>query len=463
MTVSSGTIPWNEMSEALIAKYGGQAPRYTSYPTAVEWKETFDATAFERALEKTDTATADPLSIYVHIPFCIKRCHFCGCASDVATDLKVYDAYLDVLLREIEAVSARLPNRRQVTQLHFGGGTPTVLDSVRLERLVGALKHAFDFSAAEELALEAAPAVTLPEQIETLGRLGFNRISFGVQDFTPAVQEAVNRVQSVDHTLSLIDTARGLGFAVNLDLMYGLPRQRIETWEENLRQVVALRPSRLAVFGYAHVPWMRPHQKLMNEAELPSAELRLALFRTAHERLTDAGYVYIGMDHFALPEDALSRALAARKLWRNFQGYTVRQASTLIGLGATAISDLGDAFAQNHPKTDAYSARAAVGLATSRGLETSAEDRLRRFVITEIMCNLTLSFEDFEQRFGVRFSEHFAAEQAALEDLAADGLVRLENDRIDVTALGRLFVRHVGLVFDQYSKPSGGEKFSRTV
>jgi oxygen-independent coproporphyrinogen-3 oxidase len=368
------------------------------------------------------------------------------------------------LLGEIDKVASRLPNRRRVTQLHFGGGTPTVLDSPRLEQLVGALKSAFDFSAPEELALEAAPAVTAPEQIETLGKLGFNRISFGVQDFTPEVQQAVDRVQSVPHTLSLIETARSLGFAVNLDLMYGLPRQRLDTWEENLKQVIDLKPSRLAVFGYAHVPWMRPHQQLMNEAELPDADLRLALFRTAHDRLTDAGYVYIGMDHFALPGDALSRALSEKRLSRNFQGYTVKQAQVLLGFGATAISDLGSAFAQNHPKTAEYKALAAAGLATFRGMVTSFEDRLRRFVITEIMCNLVLRFKEVEERFQIKFAEHFAKEQTALSTLEADGLITREPDRIEVTDIGRLFVRHAGLVFDTYSKPkTDGPKFSRTV
>ncbi len=463
-TNSANKIPWDSISPALIEKYGGQAPRYTSYPTAVEWQNTFGAADYERALTEADASAADPFSLYVHIPFCIKRCHFCGCASDVSMDTAEYDAYLDVLLREIDAVASKLPHRRRVTQLHFGGGTPTVLDSPRLERLVGALKNAFDFSAPEELALEAAPAVTAPEQIETLGKLGFNRISFGVQDFTPEVQRAVDRVQSVAHTLSLIDTARNLGFAVNLDLMYGLPRQRLDTWEENLKQVIALKPSRLAVFGYAHVPWMRPHQQLMNEAELPDADLRLALFRTAHDRLTDEGYVYIGMDHFALPDDALSLALREKRLSRNFQGYTVKQAQVLLGFGATAISDLGSAFAQNHPKTADYKERAATGLATFRGMATSPEDRLRRFVISEIMCNLVLRYEEVESRFNIRFAEHFAKEQTALRALEADGLIRLERDRIEVADIGRLFVRHVGLVFDTYSKTqTDGPKFSRTV
>lgn len=461
---ASGHIPWTSISDTLLAKYGGQAPRYTSYPTAVEWNREFDGAAYLRALAQADQSQDDPLSVYVHIPFCIKRCHFCGCASDVSLDTEIYDTYLRALQTEIEAVSTRLPRRRKVTQLHFGGGTPTVLDSPRLARLVGVLKNAFDFSGVEEMALEAAPSVTLPEQIETLGRLGFNRVSFGVQDFTPEVQQAVDRVQSVEHTLALIEIARRLGYAVNLDLMYGLPRQRIDTWEENLKEVIRLKPNRLAVFGYAHVPWMRPHQQLMNEAELPDADLRLALFRTAHERLMDAGYVYIGMDHFALPDDTLSIALAEKKLSRNFQGYTIQQASALIGFGATAISDLGGAFAQNHPKTADYEAMAGTGFATFRGMKTSPEDRLRRWVITEIMCNLVLDFKEVENRFNIDFADHFKNERSGLEALERDGIVCLEKDRVAVTDIGRLFIRHVGLVFDTYSKTqTDGPKFSRTV
>jgi oxygen-independent coproporphyrinogen III oxidase len=458
-------IPWSSIPQSLIEKYSGRTPRYTSYPTAVEWKETFDRAAFERALAEADTDAQAPLSIYIHIPFCIKRCLFCGCASDVSVNTADYDAYLDALFREIDAAAARLPQRRDVTQLHLGGGTPTVLDSRRLERLIEHLKAAFDFSRAAELALEAAPVATSIEQIETLGDLGFNRISLGVQDFTPEVQRAVDRVQSKEHILSLIERARARGFAVNLDLMYGLPEQRLDTWRETLQQLTAVRPDRAAVFGYAHVPWMRPHQQQISEADLPEGPERLALFRAAHERLLDAGYVYIGMDHFALRDDPLSIALSQKQLSRNFQGYTVRQASVLLGLGTTAISDLGIAFAQNLPKTKDYSAQTKqTGLTTYRGIRLTAEDLLRRHIITEIMCNLTLDIQEVEKRFSINFQQHFSNERAALQALETDGLIHMNEKHIRVSALGRLFVRRVALAFDTYSqKETPARIFSRTV
>jgi oxygen-independent coproporphyrinogen-3 oxidase len=458
-------IDWSGVTDELVQKYGGQAPRYTSYPTAVEWNGEFSASEYEAALVAADQSPDEPLSIYVHIPFCKKRCLFCGCASDVCTDTAAYDEYLVALQSEIAAVEKRLLRRRGVAQLHLGGGTPTVLDPDRLAKLISMLKDTFHFANGAELALEAAPGVTDTDQIETLGRLGFNRISFGVQDFTKEVQVAVDRVQSEEHTALLVETARTLGFAVNIDLMYGLPKQRIATWRETLKQVIALRPNRLAVFGYAHVPWMRPNQQRIVEADLPDAALRSALFREAHDLLLSAGYEYIGMDHFALKDDTLSLALREKRLSRNFQGYTVKQAAQLVGLGATSISDLGVAFAQNASKTSDYLARAATsGLATFRGMNTSNEDRLRRHVITEIMCNLTLDLAEVERCFHIDFAKHFNSAEPALNALEEDGIIRLGQGRIDITAVGRLFVRHVGLAFDTYSK-AGADRpmFSRTV
>jgi oxygen-independent coproporphyrinogen-3 oxidase len=402
----------------------------------------------------------------VHIPFCKKRCRFCGCASEVSDSASRYDQYLDALEREIDTVASLTPCRR-VTQLHLGGGTPTALDPKRLERLTRFLDRRFDIDRAKaEVALEAAPSVTTESHITALAALGFNRISLGVQDFSSEVQRAVDRIQSVEHTRALIDIARAGGLGVNLDLMYGLPKQRPDTWNETLSQVIDIRPDRLAVFGYAHVPWMRPHQQQINERDLPDTHLRLALFRIAHDRLLDAGYVYIGMDHFALPDDALVKALETGTLSRNFQGYTVKQASRLIGFGATAISDLKTAFAQNRPGTDDYLLRVNErGLATYRGMRTSAEDRLRRYVITELMCNLLLDIEQTERKFDIDFTEHFAKEQLALNRLQEDGIVRLTDGSVEVTVAGRMFVRHVGMVFDSYieKKDKRTPRFSRTV
>jgi len=463
-------IDWREITKPLLDKYGGQAPRYTSYPTAPEWAP-FSPDEYLTALGETPDDPQSSLSVYVHIPFCKKRCRFCGCASDVSDDAVLYDEYLGALERESSTVASAVTTK-VVRQLHLGGGTPTVLSPDQLKRLMGIITRHFDLTPAPqdrgtpEIALEAAPSVTTLEQIDALADLGFNRISVGVQDFTPEVQQAVDRPQSVDHTRALIDLARRRGFGVNIDLMYGLPKQRPETWRDTLRTVVDIRPNRLAVFGYAHVPWMRPHQRALDERELPDANQRLRLFQIAHDTLLDAGYVYIGMDHFALPDEELARALTAGTLSRNFQGYTVRQASRLIGLGATAISDLGTAFAQNQPDTSRYMAAVrGGGPATCRGMRTSGEDRLRRRIITELMCNLKLDIDAVEAKFKVPFADHFEAELLKLSELEADGLVRVAPAAITVTGKGRMFVRHVGTVFDAYLSGSRKEppRFSRTI
>lgn len=462
-------INWNDITPTLIERYGGQAPRYTSYPTAPMWREGFTAEAYAAALAESPDEPDAALSLYVHIPFCKKRCRFCGCASDVSDDSARFDAYLDALERETAEVAARV-STRTVRQLHLGGGTPTVLNEAQLARLLRAVRKHFEIPTVDahtpEIALEAAPSVTTEAQVITLADLGFNRISLGVQDFTPEVQRAVDRIQSVDHTRRLIDAARSRGFRINVDLMYGLPLQRPETWKQTLDTVIGIRPNRLAVFGYAHVPWMRPHQRELEEAELPTADERLTLFRIAHDALLDAGYTYIGMDHFALPDDELAKALGSGTLSRNFQGYTVKQASRLVGFGATAIGDLGTAFAQNRPATADYMDEiTAHGLATYRGMRVTEEDRLRRHVILELMCNLTLDIPDVEARFNLRFADHFHREQPRLRELADDGLIRLSEEAVRVTGRGRLFVRHVGAVFDAYLQdtPSQGPRFSKTV
>jgi oxygen-independent coproporphyrinogen-3 oxidase len=466
-------IDWREITKPLLDKYGGQAPRYTSYPTAPEWASSFSPDQYLTALGEPPEDPQSSLSIYIHIPFCKKRCRFCGCASDVSDDAALYDAYLDAVEREAATV-ASVVTTKGVRQLHLGGGTPTVLSPDQLKRLTGIITTHFDLTPSlgqrsrgvPEIALEAAPSVTTREQISALADLGFNRISMGVQDFTPEVQQAVDRPQSVDHTRALIELARRRGFGVNIDLMYGLPKQRPETWRATLDTVIDIRPNRLAVFGYAHVPWMRPHQRALDERDLPNTDQRLRLFQIAHDTLLDAGYVYIGMDHFALPDDELARALNAGTLSRNFQGYTVKQASRLIGLGATAISDLGTAFAQNQPDTSRYMAVAAGGApATYRGMRTSAEDRLRRRIITELMCNLKLDIGAVEAEFGITFADHFKAELARLSELEADRLVRVDRATIAVTGRGRMFVRHVGMVFDAYLSRRREEmpRFSRTV
>lgn len=460
-------IPWNDITTELLAKYSGPAPRYTSYPTAPEWTDTFGPADYAGALEEADKSPGDPLSIYVHIPYCKERCLYCGCASWLTNRDGDYNDYLDAVQSEVEAVSAHLPNRRGVSQLHLGGGTPTTLSPDRLERLFEIISGRFNPLPGAEIAIEVNPAVTTFEQVETLARLGFNRMSIGVQDFTPEVQQTVRRIQSVELTRAMFDKAREEGFGgINMDLMYGLPKQRLDTWKKNVETAIDIGPDRLAVFGYAHVPWMRPHQKAFNESELPDTALRFELFKTAHEMLTGAGYVYIGMDHFAKPEDHLARALEERRLWRNFQGYTVREASALVGFGVTAIGDLAGAFAQNRSSLGSYLDETSVGrLATYRGMATSGEDRLRRHVITNLMCNLELDIREVEELFGIEFWKEFSLERQTLGALQDDGLVEVSDSAIIVTPVGRIFVRHIGMVFDTYvrNKSDDGPRFSKTV
>lgn len=460
-------IDWDLLNEPLLEKYSAPAPRYTSYPTAPEWTETFGPQDYLDALERASAEANEPLSLYVHLPYCKERCLYCGCAAFLPKSDADYDIYLDGLAREITAVVGRLNNRLTVSQLHWGGGTPTTLDIPRLNKLFKLITESFSLIDGAEVAIEANPIVTTEEQIESLAALGFNRLSLGVQDFTEEVQRAVGRVQSISQTERLIGVARETGFSsINIDLMYGLPKQRPETWIATLDRVISLNPDRLAVFGYAHVPWMRPHQKQLNESDLPDTKARFQLFRLAHDALIGAGYTYIGMDHYAKKDDELALALGKRRLWRNFQGYTVREAADLVGFGVTAISDVAGSFAQNLSAIDPYLKRAvSTGLATFRGMFTSPVDRLRRHIITQLMCNLHLDIPDVERRFGIDFKREFSLELREVQELEKDGLVTLDERQISVTNMGRIFVRHIGAVFDAYlrEKKEGGPRFSKTL
>ena len=460
-------IPWGAITKDLLTRYSAPVPRYTSYPTAPEWKTNFQAADYEQLLKEADQQKSESFSIYIHIPFCKERCLYCGCASWLVRGPDDSKNYLDSLEREVARVAELLPHRRRVSQIHLGGGTPTTLSSAELERLHGIIADHFEIQEHAELAIEVNPAVTSPAQIELLSSLGFNRISFGVQDFNREVQEAVSRIQPRSVTEELFEKARSSGFeGINMDLMYGLPRQNPDNWEETLETAIAMGPDRLAVFGYAHVPWMRPHQKQLNEKELPDTDLRFYMFQRAHDRLVESGYVYVGMDHFAKPEDELSRALDERRLWRNFQGYTVRQACDLLGFGVTAIGEVGGSFAQNNAELDAYMKTVAgEGLATYRGFLTSNDDKLRRHIITQLMCNLFLEIGRVEEEFGLKFWAEFEPEARALETLARDGIVEFDDRSIQVTAKGRIFVRHVGSVFDSFlgKQTHGGPRFSKSV
>jgi oxygen-independent coproporphyrinogen-3 oxidase len=439
-------------------------PRYTSYPTAPSFTAAFGPDAFAGALSRlgaTDPA-ARPLSLYVHLPFCKRLCLYCGCNTVITTKAGVASRYLDALEAEVKTVARHLRSRRRVTQLHLGGGTPTYLTVAELERLDAILASAFDLDPAAEKAIELDPRETSEEQLEALARLGFNRCSFGVQDFAPEVQKAVNRVQSVAETRSLLETARRLGFnGINVDLIYGLPQQKVETFRATVDQVLAMRPDRIALYSYAHVPWLKPGQRGFDTKQhlvLPTPQEKLAIFQMAIDRFLEAGYRHIGMDHFALPGDELSLALDEGTLHRNFQGYTVKRARDLLGLGQSSISDLMGVYAQSEKDNAAYEATVLAGrLPTIRGLALTEEDERRREAILSIMCEGSLEGEA---------ARGFEKEIEALAPLEELGLVARSKRGARVTSLGRLFLRNVAMAFDAYlpvTSPEKQQQFSKTV
>jgi oxygen-independent coproporphyrinogen-3 oxidase len=450
----------------LIKKYDRPGPRYTSYPTAPEFKETFGPGEYADHLARADAQRA-PLSIYVHLPFCREMCRFCGCNVVATHDRTRADAYLDLLAEEVALVAAKLPNRREASQLHWGGGTPTFLDEKQLTRCHEILARHFTFTKDVEKAVEIDPAITTRSQIETLAKLGFNRISMGVQDFDAKVQEVVGRIQGEKETADLVQAARDNGFhGVNLDLIYGLPYQSPETWKRTLERIIAIHPDRLAVFGFAYVPWSKPHQRLLPQEALPKTEQRVELFLAAVEAFTRAGYRLIGLDHFALQTDELAKAQDAGYLYRNFQGYTIRPAPDTVAFGMTSISDIGGAYAQNAHKLKDWGDQVAAGvIPVERGAAMSDDDVMRRFVINRVMCLLRLDLREVEEKFGA--ASRSAIEEnlrSGVKELQDDGLVTFDGTLLRVTPLGQLLVRNVAMLFDAYLKKDGGKKqFSRTV
>lgn len=454
------------ITPGLLEKYDRPGPRYTSYPTAPEWREDFTVPAYERKLAETGRAADQPLSLYVHIPFCEARCWFCGCNVVITHKDDAVDTYLDSVEIETARTAQLLGPRRQVIQLHWGGGTPTYLTPAQLERLFSILTSRFEILPAAEVGIEVDPRVTTFEQIKLLRQLGFNRLSMGVQDFDPKVQEAVHRLQPFEQTQALFDFSRQAGFSsINIDLIYGLPHQTPESFRQTLKQVGLLRPDRLAVYSYAHVPWLKAHQKLIPESALPKKAGKLALFLAAAEELFAAGYLQIGMDHFARPQDELSKALGARKLHRNFMGYTTMPEVDLVGLGVSAIGNLSGAYAQNEVKINSYhSSLARNRLAVQRGFELEKDDLIRRWLIRSIMCLFSVSFSDLKKEFGVEYSNYFSWEDSQLGGLAEDGLLVRRPDGLEVTPLGRFFVRNIAMTFDRYLRqPKDKPVFSRTV
>jgi oxygen-independent coproporphyrinogen-3 oxidase len=456
------------ISTELLLKYDRPGPRYTSYPTAPDWLDSFGPDDFLSRLEQADRDAPDePFSLYVHVPFCERLCLYCGCNVVITRKHEVAADYLRYLDREMDLAAERLPRRRSVAQVHLGGGTPTFLTPAELTQLHESVTRRFRILPSAEIAIEVDPRVTTADHVRALAGLGFNRVSMGIQDFDPRVQKAVHRIQGEEPTRRLVDRCREAGFqSINVDLMYGLPYQSEASYRRTLEAVLALRPDRVAVFNYAHVPWLKRQQGAFPESALPRGREKLELFRLAVETFTRAGYRQIGMDHFALPSDELAVASEKGTLHRNFQGYTVMPEIDTIAFGVSAISDVCGAYAQNDRTLAGWAALLEAGRpATIRGIVLDAEDRLRRHVIQEILCNFRLDLASVEARFGIRFREHFAAELAALEEHRGDGLVEVHPDRLVVTATGRLLVRNVCMAFDAHLRERRDDRpiFSRTI
>lgn len=438
----------------LIRRYDRSGPRYTSYPTAVQFHPGFGEPQY-RAYAAASNLAGRGLSLYFHIPFCDTLCFYCACNKVVTRNHARAAPYVEALKREIALQAELFDPARTVEQLHWGGGTPTFLSHEEMRALMAATRAHFRLRDDDrgEYGIEVDPRRLAPGTLALLRDLGFNRLSLGVQDFDPEVQKAVNRIQTVAQTRAVLDEARALGFhSINVDLIYGLPHQSVASFGRTLDQVIAMAPDRLSVFNYAHLPELFKPQRRIRAEDLPSPHEKLAILQLTIEKLSAAGYVYIGMDHFARPDDELARAQREGTLTRNFQGYSTHADCDLIGFGITAIGALGsDAYAQNVKTLDEYYARLDAGrLAVFRGVALDDDDRLRRAVILQLICHFRLDIPDIERRFGIRFDEYFAPELAELEVMRRDGLLERDAAAIRVSAAGRLLIRNICMVFDKY-------------
>ena len=455
----------------LLRRYDRPGPRYTSYPTAPQFSTGFGETQLrEAAVASNGDPIPRRLSLYVHVPFCMSPCFYCGCNRIITRNLAAAETYLTRLYREIDLMAALFDRDREVIQLHFGGGTPNFLTPGQLGEMVDTLRRQFHFSQSPDLdlSIELDPRYLTPADVAELAKIGFNRASLGVQDFDPAVQEAVNRIQSVEETLAIIRACHDSGMrSVNVDLIYGLPKQNLAGFSNTLDIVVAARPDRLAVYSYAHLPEMFKGQRQIDAADLPSTEDKLALLQLAIEKLTGAGYIYIGMDHFALPDDDLAQAQARGGLHRNFMGYTTHADSDLIGLGVSAISHIGESFAQNPRDLPSWQAAIDNGhLPVFRGMQLSEDDQLRADLIQQLMCQGEIPIGALERRYGIDFDSYFAPALLRMQPLVDDGLVRREPGLIAASAQGRLFLRNIAMCFDRYlDQPATivAPRFSRAI
>ncbi len=452
----------------LLRRYDKSGPRYTSYPTAVQFHSGFGPAQYRACAAQSNCATPrKALSLYFHLPFCDTVCYYCGCNKVVTKDRTRAAPYLERLHREIAMQAELFDNARVVEQLHWGGGTPTFISHEEMRALMQKTREHFRLRDDDqgEYGIEVDPREVHPGTLQLLRDIGFNRLSMGVQDFDPQVQKAVNRLQGEAQTLAVLSEARRLGFrSINMDLIYGLPFQTVESFGRTLDKIIAAAPDRLSVFNYAHLPELFKPQRRINAADLPPPQAKLDILQLTIERLTRAGYVYIGMDHFAKPEDELAVAQREGTLYRNFQGYSTHADCDLVGLGITAIGQVADSYAQNVRTLDEYYARIDAGeLAVFRGIELSADDRLRRAVITQLICHFVLNRDAVEQVFRIRFADYFAPELAELEGMQRDGLVQLDGPWIRVQPAGKLLIRNVCMVFDRYLREKEGQRYSKVI
>jgi oxygen-independent coproporphyrinogen-3 oxidase len=447
----------------LMTRYGQSGPRYTSYPTAMQFNQRIESREYHLAAACSDGAVAkDPLAIYLHVPFCLSPCFYCGCNKIVTRRLDQADTYVRHLLDEIALRGLHFDRGRVVEQMHFGGGTPTFLPKKKLIEIIDRLDRMFQLTSAvdRDYSIEIDPRNIDDFGLRLLAGLGFNRISLGVQDFDDAVQRAVNRVQPLETVARVYDAARAIGFqSINFDLIYGLPLQTAAGFATTLDHVIQMRPDRLAVYGYAHMPHLFKAQRQLRSEELPDPATRLSLLQLSIDKLTAAGYVYIGMDHFALPTDSLARAKLDGTLHRSFQGYTTHANRDLVSLGVSAIGQVGRLYVQNHKTLGEYQAAIANGeLPSQRGVSMNADDLIRKEVIHQIMCNGIVDIVQVEARCGIRFDEYFADELERLRTLEADGLVVVTGASILLTPTGRLLMRTVAMTFDAYLGPQRATK-----
>ncbi len=457
-------LPTVQFNTDLLKKYDQPLPRYTSYPPATELRSDFSAVDYRQSIAALNQRPS-PLSLYVHIPFCQSACYFCGCNVIVSNNKNIALSYLDYLIKEIQQAATQIDSSKIVVQMHWGGGTPNYLTIEQIKLLWQTINQNFNLASDAEISIEINPRYVDQPYIQALREIGFNRISFGIQDFNPQVQAAVNRIQSEELLFNVMDWIRQARFdSVNVDLIYGLPYQTLDTFEETIQNTVDLHPDRIAIFNFAYVPWLKPVQKNIAEDTLPSPQEKLEILQMAIADLTRNGYYYIGMDHFAKPDDELSFAQRNGDLKRNFQGYTTQPEAELLGFGLSSISMLHDAYFQNHRRLqDYYKAVDQQQPPIEKGINLHRDDIIRREIIMQLMCHFSLSKADVSAKYHLDFDTYFAPELADLKALEADGLLNIFADDIDVTPTGRLLIRNIAAVFDSYLRDRIIANFSRAI